>query len=34
MPNNFKSKLDLTIKLNQILEKMIKNNPNQWLDSQ
>ena len=24
MPNNFKSKLDLTIKLNQILEKMIK----------
>ena len=31
MPNNFKSKLDLTIKLNQILEKMIKNNPNQWI---
>ena len=30
-PNNFKSKLDLTIKLNQILEKMIKNNPNQWI---
>ena len=31
MPNNFKTKLDLTIKLNQILEKMIKNNPTQWI---
>ena len=31
MPNNFETKLDLTIKLNQILEKMIKNNPTQWI---
>ena len=31
MPNSFNSKLDLTIKLNQVLEKMIKSNPNQWI---
>jgi len=30
-PNNFKSKIDLTTKLNKILELMIKKNPNQWI---
>ena len=29
--SNFKNKLELTIKLNQILEKMILKNPNQWI---
>ena len=28
---NFNSKLDLTNKLNEILETMIKKNPNQWI---
>ena len=27
----FKSKIDLTLKLNKILEQMIKKNPNQWI---
>ena len=27
----FKSKEELTLKLNQILEKMILKNPNQWI---
>ena len=30
-PKNFNSKLDLTNKLNEILEGMIKKNPNQWI---
>ena len=29
--SNFKNKLELTIKLNQIIEKMILKNPNQWI---
>ena len=29
--SNFKNKLELTIKLNRILEKMILKNPNQWI---
>ena len=29
--SEFKSKIDLTIKLNKILEQMIKKNPNQWI---
>ena len=30
-PDNFKNKIDLTEKLNSILEKMIINQPNQWI---
>ena len=30
-PDNFKNKIDLTEKLNSILEKMIRNQPNQWI---
>jgi KDO2-lipid IV(A) lauroyltransferase len=30
-PSNFKNKKELTSKLNEILEKMIVNNPNQWI---
>ena len=30
-PKNYKNKFDLTINLNQILEKMIIKNPNQWI---
>ncbi len=30
-PKNFKDKIDLTIELNNILEKMILRNPNQWI---
>ncbi len=30
-PNDFKDKLDLTNKLNKVLEKMIEKNPNQWI---
>ena len=30
-PNNFKDKVDLTEKLNNVLEKMIIRNPNQWI---
>ena len=30
-PNNFKNKRELTEKLNKILEKMIIQNPNQWI---
>tara|TARA_B110000211_G_C13869973_1_gene460391 strand:- start:174 stop:815 length:642 start_codon:yes stop_codon:yes gene_type:complete len=30
-PSNFKNKKELTSKLNEILEKMIINNPNQWI---
>ena len=30
-PKNFKNKLDLTVKLNEVLEKMIIKNPNQWI---
>jgi len=30
-PNNYKDKFDLTTNLNQILEKMIIKNPNQWI---
>ena len=30
-PNEFKSKIDLTAKLNRILEQMIKKNPYQWI---
>ncbi len=30
-PNEFKDKIDLTVKLNTILEEMIKKNPNQWI---
>ena len=30
-PNNFKDKVDLTEKLNTVLEKMIIKNPNQWI---
>ena len=29
--NSFKDKLDITKKLNNILEEMIKKNPNQWI---
>ena len=29
--SNFKSKEELTIKLNKILETMIINNPNEWI---
>ena len=30
-PNDYKNKIDLTIALNKILEKMIINNPGQWI---
>jgi KDO2-lipid IV(A) lauroyltransferase len=30
-PKNFKNKLDLTVKLNEVLENMIIKNPNQWI---
>jgi len=30
-PKNFKDKLDLTVKLNEVLENMIIKNPNQWI---
>ena len=30
-PKNFKDKLDLTKKLNKVLEEMIIKNPNQWI---
>ncbi len=30
-PSEFENKVDLTKKLNEILEKMISNNPNQWI---
>jgi KDO2-lipid IV(A) lauroyltransferase len=30
-PKNFNNKLDLTKKLNEVLEKMIIKNPNQWI---
>ena len=30
-PSEFENKIDLTKKLNEILEKMISNNPNQWI---
>ena len=30
-PKNFNNKLDLTNKLNEILEVMVKKNPNQWI---
>ena len=30
-PNDFKDKLELTNKLNKVLEKMIEKNPNQWI---
>ena len=30
-PDDFKNKIDLTEKLNSILEKMIRNQPNQWI---
>ena len=30
-PKNFKDKLELTKKLNEVLEKMIVENPNQWI---
>ena len=30
-PTEFKNKIDLTIKLNSILEQMIQKNPNQWI---
>jgi Kdo2-lipid IVA lauroyltransferase/acyltransferase len=30
-PNNFENKLDLTRKLNEVLENMIVRNPNQWI---
>ena len=30
-PNNFKDKLEITEKLNKILEEMIVRNPNQWI---
>jgi KDO2-lipid IV(A) lauroyltransferase len=30
-PVNFENKIELTMKLNQILENMIKKNPNQWI---
>ena len=30
-PKNFKDKLELTKKLNDVLEKMIVENPNQWI---
>ncbi len=31
VPSFFKNKIDLTSKLNKILEKMIEKNPNQWI---
>ncbi len=31
VPHYYKNKMDLTIKLNEILENMIKKNPNQWI---
>ena len=30
-PKNFKNKIELSENLNNILEKMIKRNPNQWI---
>ena len=30
-PNNYKNKLELSIKLNEVLEKMILKNPNEWI---
>ena len=30
-PHDFRSKLDLTLKLNEILETMIKKNPYEWI---
>jgi len=30
-PKNFENKLDLTKKLNEVLENMIVRNPNQWI---
>ena len=30
-PKNFSNKIDLTLKLNKILEEMIIKNPNQWI---
>jgi len=30
-PKNFNNKLDLTKELNNVLEKMIIKNPNQWI---
>ena len=30
-PKHFKNKLDLTKELNNVLEKMIIKNPNQWI---
>ena len=29
--HNYKNKIDLTLKLNEILESMIRKNPNQWI---
>ena len=31
VPHNYKNKMDLTIKLNEVLENMIKKNPYQWI---
>ena len=31
VPSYFKNKIDLTRKLNNVLENMIKKNPNQWI---
>ena len=30
-PKNFNNKIDLTKRLNEVLEKMITKNPNQWI---
>ena len=30
-PKNFKNKIDLSLKLNKVLEKMINKNPHQWI---
>ena len=30
-PKNFKNKIELTQKLNRVLEKMVVNNPTQWI---
>ena len=30
-PNEFKNKIELTNKLNNILENMIRKNPGQWI---
>ena len=30
-PNNYKNKLELSVKLNEVLEKMILKNPNEWI---